>query len=168
MMETIRKLAAVTLLCATTVVAHAGEPEPRAIVELGAAGQLGIHGGSSYGPSLGVETTPIPDVLELEADVTPFFSSGQTEWDSDFLFKKPFDLSNSLEFMIGAGPEWAHTVSHGATSDTVGAEAALDFMYWPMQDRKLGFFLEPAYGYSFGRGREQSISVSVGLLIPIP
>jgi hypothetical protein len=167
-METIRKLAAVMLLCASTVAARAGEPEPLAIVELGSAGQWGLHGGSSYGPSLSVETTPIPDILELEAGVTPFFSSGQTEWDCDFLFKKPFDLSNSLEFMIGAGPEWAHTVSHGATSDAVGAEAALDFMYWPMQDRKFGFFLEPAYGYSFGRGHEQSVSVSVGLLIPIP
>ena len=168
MMETIRKLGAVMLLCAAAVAAHAGEAEPAAIVELGAAGQWGIHGGSSYGPNLGVETTPVPDILELEADVTPFFGSGQTEWDSDFLFKKPFDLSKSLEFMIGMGPEWAHTVSRGVTNDTAGAEAALDFMYWPMPDRKLGFFLEPTYGYSFGRGHEQSIGVSIGLLIPVP
>jgi hypothetical protein len=149
--------------------AHAQQPpEPAAIVELGASGQFGINGGSSYGPNLGVETTPIPEVLELEADVTPYFSHGQTEWDSDFLFKKPFDLSPSLEFMAGVGPEWEHTVSHGATSDAAGAEAALDFMYWPMRDRKLGFYLEPAYGYSFGRDHEQSLSVSIGLLIPIP
>ena len=167
-MQTIRKLAAVSLLCATTVTAHAGQPDPAAIVELGASGQWGVHGGSSYGPNLGVETTPIPEILELEAGVTPFFGSGQTEWDSDFLFKKPFDLSNSLEFMIGAGPEWAHTVSHGVTSDAVGAETALDFMYWPMRDRRFGFYLEPAYGYSFGREHEQSISISFGLLLPVP
>jgi|SRR5579863_2120001 len=165
---TIKKSAAALILFAAPAAVQAQETEPAAIVELGAAGQWGINGGSSYGPNLGVETTPIPDILELEADVTPFFGSGQTEWDSDFLFKKPFDLSNSLEFMIGLGPEWSHTVSHGVTSDTAGAEAALDFMYWPMRERKLGFYVEPTYGYSFGRGHEQSISVSVGLLIPIP
>lgn len=165
---TLKALAAAGLLSLAPVAAHADGTEPAAIVELGGSGQWGIHGGSSYGPNLGIETTPIPDVLELEADVTPYFQPGQTEWDSDFLFKKPFDLSQSLEFMAGVGPEWDHTVSHGVTSDTVGAEAALDFMYWPMRDRKLGFYLEPAYGYSFGRDHEQSISVSVGLLIPIP
>jgi hypothetical protein len=164
----IRKLVAVMVLYAVPVTAHAGQVEPTAIVELGASGQWGIHGGSSYGPNLGIETTPIPEILELEADVTPYFSHGQTEWDSDFLFKKPFDLSQSLEFMAGIGPEWSHTVSHGATSDAAGVEAALDFMYWPMRDRKFGFYLEPAYGYSFGREHEQSISVSFGLLLPIP
>ena len=143
--------------------------EPSAIVEIGGAGQWSVKGaGSSYGPNLGAETTPIPDILELEADVTPFFSRGQTEWDFDFLFKKPFDLTDSLEFMAGVGPEWDHTVSHGADSDEVGAEVAGDFMYWPSPERRFGFYLEPAYGYSFSRGHDQSVSVSVGLLIPIP
>jgi hypothetical protein len=163
-----RNLAVAAILCAIPVCAHADQAEPTAIVELGASGQWGLNGGSSYGPNLGVETTPIPDILELEADVTPYFGHGQTEWDSDFLFKKPFDLSQTLEFMVGVGPEWEHSVSHGATRDAAGAEVALDFMYWPMPERRFGFYLEPTYGYSFGREHEQSISVSIGLLIPIP
>jgi hypothetical protein len=155
-------------LLAVTLCAHAQEAEPTAIVEIGGAGQWGLKdSGSSYGPNFGIETTPFPDILELEADVTPFFSRGQTEWDSDFLFKKPFDLSESLEFMAGIGPEWSHTVSHGTTTDDVGAEAALDFMYWPTRQRQFGFYLEPTYGYGFGKDHEQSISVSIGLLIPI-
>lgn len=155
-------------LIAVPVCGRAEETEPAAIVEIGVAGQWGLHGGSSYGPNLGAETTPIPGILELEAGVTPYFSRGQTEWDSDFLFKKPFDLSPSLEFMAGVGPEWDHIVRHGVITDTVGAEAALDFMYWPTRDRKLGIYLEPTYGYSFGRDHEQSISIGAGLLIPIP
>ena len=55
-----------------------------------------------------------------------------------------------------------------ADSDEVGAEVAGDFMYWPSPERRFGFYLEPAYGYSFSRGHDQSVSVSVGLLIPIP
>jgi len=164
----IKSLTAAAILSFITPQAHAAEGEPAAIAELGASGQWSANDGSSYGPNLGIETTPIPDVLELEADVTPYFGRGHTEWDGDLLFKKPFDLSQSLEFMAGVGPEWEHTVSHGATTDRLGAEAALDFMYWPMRDRKFGLYLEPAYGYSFGRGHEQSISVSIGLLIPIP
>ncbi len=165
---TIKFLAVAAILSVIPLDAHAGQAEPTAIVEIGASGQWGLQRGSSYGPNFGVEITPIPDVLELEADVTPYFSHGQTEWDSDFLFKKPFDLTDLLEFMAGVGPEWEHTISHGVTADAVGAEAALDFMYWPTRDRKLGIYLEPTYSYSFGRDHEQSISVSIGLLLPIP
>ena len=41
-------------------------------------------------------------------------------------------------------------------------------MYWPTRERRFGFYLEPAYSYSFASGHEQSLSISVGLLIPIP
>lgn len=29
------------------------------------------------------------------------------EWDTDFLFKKPWTISKKLEFMAGIGPEWS-------------------------------------------------------------
>ena len=74
--------------------------------------------------------------------------------------------------MFGVGPSWSHTLSHtlggGKTTDTFGATAALDFMFWPWRERTVGWFIEPSYGYSFGTGHEQSLSMSVGLLIPIP
>jgi hypothetical protein len=123
-----------------------------------------MTGASSFGPSAAVEFTPIKDWLEIEAGIAPMFSGGRTEWDTDLLFKKPFTLSDKLEFMVGAGPAW--TVSRAGTK--VGGEVALDFMFWPTPDRKFGWFLEPAYTYSFSSGHEQSFGVSAGLLIPIP
>jgi len=163
---------AIGLLAAVIFAGHAvalpEESEPSAIVEIGGAGEWGLRGGSAYGTDLSAETTPIPDWLELEAGTTTLFSAGQTEWDTDFLFKKPFTLSDTVEFMFGVGPEWDHTVSHGSTTDTVAAEAALDFMFWPWAERKLGLYLEPSYDYGFGRGHEQSVSISGGILIPIP
>ena len=147
-----------------TVSARAADKEPSAIVELGASGDWGLPGASSYGPSVAVEFTPIPEWLEIEAGIGPMFGHGRTEWDSDLLFKKPFTLSDKVEFMVGAGPQL--TVSRDGSA--FGAEVALDFMFWPTADRTFGWFLEPAYTYSFGSGHEQSLGTTVGLLIPIP
>jgi hypothetical protein len=145
------------------------EKEPMAIVEVGAAGEWALtHGTPSYGPSVAVEVTPIEKWLEIEAGVTPMFSRGQTEWDTDLLFKKPCTLSRTAEFMFGAGPEWAHTIKGGHGSNSISGEAALDFMFWPWAKRRFGWYLEPSYGYSFASGHEQSASVTAGLLIAIP
>jgi hypothetical protein len=147
-----------------TTNAQAEDKEPTAIVELGAAGEWGLPAASSYGPSLAVEFTPVKDWLEIEAGVGPMFHGGRTEWDTDLLFKKPFTLSDKVEFMVGVGPQW--TFSREGTQ--IGGEFALDFMFWPTADRKYGWFLEPAYSYSFNGGHDQSLSTTVGLLVPIP
>ena len=147
--------------------ALAEEKEPLAVFELGAAVEWGLNGGSSYGPTAAVEFTPIKDWLEIETGVTTLFSRGQSEWDTDFVFKKPFDLSPTVEFEPGIGPVWIHTSGDGRATDALGAEAVADFMFWPTPDRKFGWFLEPSYTYSFSYGREQSFGVSAGLLIPI-
>ncbi|PAY03865.1 hypothetical protein CK489_36865 [Bradyrhizobium sp. UFLA03-84] len=154
-------------LLLSTTAAQTGEKEPKeptAIVELGGAGEWGLPGASSHGPSLAVEFTPIKDWLEIEGGVDRMFHSGRGEWGTDLLFKKPFTLSDKLEFMVGIGPQW--TFSRGGTQTS--AEFALDFMYWPTADRKYGWFLEPSYSYAFNRGHERSLSTTVGLLIPIP
>mgnify|MGYP001344917071 CR=1 FL=1 len=70
--------------------------------------------------------------------------------------------------MVGLGPEWIHTRQYGTTTNSLGAEAAADFMYWPSANHKFGWYVEPAYEYNFGRGHEQSLGVSAGLLIAIP
>jgi len=143
--------------------------EPNAIVELGGAASWNVKGsGSSYGPNFAVECTPIEHWLELEAGVTPLFSSHTTEWDTDLLFKKPWTLSHKLEFMFGVGPEWVHTNEKGAQRNSLAGEAALDFMFWPSAKRRFGWYLEPGYDTNFGRGHEHSIGVSGGLLIAIP
>jgi hypothetical protein len=82
----------------------------------------------------------------------------------NILFKKPFSLSDKVEFMVGAGPQWSQTING---TGKLGAEFALDFMFWPTRDRKYGWFVEPSYSYSFSSEHEQSLGVSFGLLIAI-
>lgn len=103
----------------------------------------------------------------MRGGISPLFSDGQKEWDADFLFKKPWTLSDTVEFMAGIGPSWSHTLSGGKTTDTFGLTAALDFMFWPWPDRKYGWYMEPSYGFNFGHEHEQSLTMSIGLLIPI-
>jgi hypothetical protein len=162
-------LPALLFLFAGSTFAAPAEEEPAAIVELGgAAGRSLNDGGSSFGPDVAVEVTPIGNWLELEAGVTPLFTRHSSEWDTGLLFKKPWTLSKKVEFMIGVGPEWIHTRSYGMSTNSLGGEAALDFMFWPAAKHKFGWYLEPGYDYSFGRGHERSIGISFGLLIAIP
>ncbi len=145
------------------------EKEPAAIVEIGGAASQSLTGdGSSFGPTVAVEVTPIEDRLEVEAGVTSLFRRHSTEWDADLIFKKPWTLSKKAEFMVGMGPEWIHARRYGMTTNAVGAEVSTDFMYWPSAKRRFGWYVEPGYEYSFGRGHEQSLGVSGGLLIAIP
>ena len=131
---------AALLLSAATVSAE--EKEPFAVVQLGAAGEWGLpSGGSSFGPTGAVEFTPIKNWLEIETGVTSLFSRGQTEWDTDLLFKKPFDLSPTVEFEPGVGPAWVHTIGAGRTTNSVAGEVVFDFMFWPTRERKFGWFL---------------------------
>ena len=162
-------LLASLLLGSTGVIAQSPpEKEPVAVVELGGAASRSLEsGGSAFGPNFAVEVTPIEKWLELEAGVTPLFSTRSTEWNVDLLFKKPWTLSKKAEFMIGIGPEWVHTDESGATLNSVSAEAVLDFMFWPGARHRLGWYVEPSYEYNFSRHHEQSIGVSGGLLIAI-
>ena len=133
--------------------AEDAEKEPAAILEVGAAGERAItSGGSSYGPSVAVETTPIEHWLEIEGGVALLFRRGLTDWNADLLFKKPFVLSSVTEFMIGVGPSWDHTIAHGIVDNSFGAEVALDFMFWPWKGRKVGWYIEPSYGRGFSSG----------------
>ena len=141
------------------------EKDPAAVLEFGAAGSWDVQGnGSSFGPAIAIEVTPIENWLELEAGVTPLFGHGTTEWDTDLLFKKPWTFSRKVEFMAGVGPEWVHT----RQSNSISGEVALDFMFWPSAKHRFGWYLEPAFDHNFGRGHEQSAGISGGLLIAIP
>jgi hypothetical protein len=140
-----------------------------AVIEVGAAPSRNLKDRtSSFGPTVAVEVSPIENWLELEAGVTPSFGHHTTEWASDLLFKKPWRLSRTVEFMAGIGPEWIHTREPGTTTNSVAGEAVLDFMFWPgLWKHKFGWYLEPGYEYNFGRGHERSIGISFGLLIAI-
>jgi hypothetical protein len=147
--------------------ASAQEKEPTAIVEIGGAAEWDLpNGASSFGPTVSVEVTPIKDWLEIEAGVSALRGHGQTEWGSDLIFKKPFTLSDTVEFMIGVGPEWTYTT--GGEGAKVSAEVAAEFMIWPTKDRKFGWFIEPTYSYALTSDHQKSLGLGAGLMIPIP
>ncbi len=144
------------------------DKDPKAIVEVGAATSWNFSGGAAtFAPNLAAEITPIENWLELEAGVSPFYTRNSTEWDTDLLFKKPWTLSRKVEFMLGVGPEWVHLRQNGKTTNSVAGEVAGDFMFWPNGKHRFGWYLEPAYDYSFAKGHQQSIGMSGGLLIGI-
>lgn len=114
-----------------------------------------------------MEITPIENWLELEVGVSPFYTRKAAEWDTDLLFKKPWTLSRKAEFMFGIGPQWVHLRQSGKVSNSIAAEVAGDFMFWPTGKHRFGWYLEPAYDYSFAGGHQKSIGMSAGLLIGI-
>lgn len=159
---------ACVFLCPAVALAQSAESEPAAVVELGGAGAWNVRDATrSFGPTVAVEVTPIEKRLELEAGVTPLFARHSTEWSVDLLFKKPWTLSKNVEFMMGVGPEWVHARNSGVTTNSVSIEVAPDFMFWHSAKHRFGWYLEPGYEYNFGRGREQSLGISGGLLIAI-
>ena len=140
-----------------------------AILEIGAATSWNIKGGAAtFAPNLAGEITPVERWLELEAGVSPFFTRTSKECDTDLLFKKPWTISRKAEFMLGMGPQWTWFKQNGRTTNSLAREVAGDFMFWPTGRHRLGWFLEPAYDYSFAGGHQQSIGMSAGLLIGIP
>lgn len=159
---------AVSIASAQTPQAPEQDKDPIAILELGAASSWNFSGGAmTFAPNLAAEVTPIENWLELEAGVSPFYTHNAAEWDTDLLFKKPWTLSKKAEFMFGIGPEWVHLRQNGKLSNSISAEAAGDFMFWPTGKHRFGWYLEPAYDYSFAGGHQQSIGISAGLLIGI-
>ncbi len=144
------------------------EKEAAAILEVGAEPARSLSGGGwTLSPTVAAEVTPIENWLELEFGVTPTFSHHSTEWDTDLLFKKPWTLSKKVEFMFGVGPERIHIRENGITTNSVAGEIALDFMFWPSPKRRFGWYIEPAYDYTFERSHDQAIGVSIGLLISV-
>jgi hypothetical protein len=145
----------------------AEDKEPFAVVELGAATERSFQEGIySFGPSASVEFPVIKDWLEIETGISTLFRPGQTEWQADLLFKKPFTINEHVEFMIGAGPQFSYVTAGGGTQ--VASEFALEWMIWPTADRRFGWFVEPTYSYSLSKGHEQSLGVTTGLTITIP
>ena len=148
--------------------AQSVEKEPAAVVELGgAAGRSLTEGQSNFGPTVAVEVTPIANKLELEAGITPLFRRHSTEWSIDLLFKKPWTISETKEFMLGIGPEWIHTNAYGRKTNSIAAEVAPDFMFWSSKKHRFGWYLEPSYEYKFGPAHEHTLGITAGLLIGI-
>jgi hypothetical protein len=141
---------------------QAAGAEPAVIFEAGAAGERNVRGGSAnFGPSLAVEVTPIEEWLEIETGASALGTTGHTELSIDMVFKKPFRICPSTEFMIGLGPFVSRTQSGPDKGTAHGIEVALDFMFWRRQ--RTGWFLEPSWSRNAGTG-ERTIGVTGGLL----
>src|ERR1700760_2181154 len=110
------------------------DDDPAAIAELGGAISWNLKGlAASGGPSVAVEFTPVKEWLEIEFGATESYSREPGELSLDLLFKKPYTLSKTLEFMAGIGPEFSTIRTNGRTINNWAGEAALDFMYWPFK-----------------------------------
>jgi len=130
---------------------RAEDQEPFAVIELGAATERSMQDGTyGFGPSASVELPVVNDWLEIETGIAPLFRPGQTEWQVELLFKKPFTINAHVEFMVGVGPQLSYATAGGGT--TIASEFALEWMIWPTKDRKFGWFIEPTYGYAFSPG----------------
>jgi hypothetical protein len=144
------------------------DKDPSLVFEMGGTGEWGLRrsGSQSYGPEIGFEYDVIERWLEIEVSTSPVFSKGHAELGTDFLFKKPFEVTDRLEFMIGGGPEWISRTNE-APKNSIAAVAVTEFIYAPWDNKKVRLFVEPAYSYDLGKGHEQAFSVSAGLLIGI-
>lgn len=67
--------------------------------------------------------------------------------------------------MLGIGPQWSRAKQGGRWTNTLAAEIAGDFMLCPTGKHNFGWFLEPAYDYSFASGHQKSLGISFRLLI---
>lgn len=144
------------------------EEEHPLIVEVGAAGEreLAAGGSTHVGPSVGFEIEPIESWLEIELGASRFRDGRATVWDLDLPFKKPFRLSETLEVMPGLGPTWEHSNRTGERASTWGGEVVVDFFFW--RSRRVGWFIEPAYGVAFAEGHKTSATITAGFFAAIP
>ena len=163
-----RAFAAAFVFAATAArgqTAPAQDDDHRAVVEIGLAGERGVTGSSSSGGgTVAVEFTPIENWLELESGVTALRGAGQTEFALDLLFKKPWRLSATSEFMAGVGPELAYHPGAGART-SVATEVVADWMFWPTKN--VGWYFEPSYSFTAIAGGERNVGIAAGLIIGI-
>ena len=162
-MNIMRRIGLATALLLSAHSASAAEMEPLAVLGLGAAFERGsTEAQFSRGPSASVEFNVIKDWLEIEVGTSKLFRRGHSELEAEVVFRKPFDLSETTEFMVGLGPMWTRAKGEGTKT---GTTFMLDFMFWSSREKKYGWFIEPSY--SITKGNERTLAVSVGLLFGV-
>jgi hypothetical protein len=142
------------------------DAEHALILEIGTAGEWPLNGERpNFGGTIAAEIEPIENWLEIEFGLSTLATVGHTELSGDVLFKKPFRLSPTVEFMVGAGPSLSQTLNGPERGTSVSAEFALDFMFWPTKN--VGWYIEPTWSVNPKNG-QQSAAVSIGMLIGFP
>jgi hypothetical protein len=141
-------------------------PEHGWILEVGTAGEWPLNGERpNFGGTIAAEVEPIENWLELEFGLSTLATAGHIEVSGDLLFKKPFRLSPTVEFMVGGGPSFSRTLNGPERGNAWSAEFALDWMFWPTKN--VGWFVEPTWNIN-PRNGQQSAAVSIGVLIGFP
>jgi hypothetical protein len=157
-------------LCLALVFGAAGaiaqdDREHALVLKMGPAGEWPRHDRANFGGTFAVEKSIIENWLEIEVGLTALGTNGQNELSGDIIFKKPFRISPTFEFMVGVGPSISRPLNGEDQSTTVSAAFTLDFMFWPTPN--IGWFVEPTWTVN-PRNGQQSFAASVGLLIGIP
>jgi len=145
--------------------ADAQEREHALVLEIGPASEWPFNDKPNFGGTFAIEATPIENWLEIEMGLTNLATAGRSEISGDVLFKKPFRVSPTFEFMIGAGPSISKTLSGIDRQIYVSVEFAADFMFWPTPN--VGWFVEPTWSIN-PRNGQQSFAATGGILIGIP
>ena len=155
--------AAVLALVLTACADRTAQYEHALVMGAGGAVEAELPSGHvSSGSNVFVEYEAIDNWLELELGVSVFPQHDGAEVSGDLLFKKPFQLTENLELMVGAGPEIVRAI-HSPDSGTFGGgETAADFMYWP--SRHMGFWMEPSYDFVFRDGLSHGIGTTGGVI----
>jgi hypothetical protein len=134
------------------------------IVGVGGAAELELGEGSLHpGANVMVEWDAIENWLELEIGASMLAANRGVEAPIDLLVKKPFKLASWAEFMVGVGPEVVRVSNPTTKAAYFGAEAALDFMFWPW-GRRVGLWVEPEYDVIFNPGASSGIGTTGGVL----
>ena len=155
-------IAVTLLLFARPIVAAEDQGEHNFVLELGPAAEWPLHAQANYGGNVAVEKEVIEDWLELELGVSYLGSNGRNEMETDFLFKKPFQLSPTVEMMIGVGPSVNRTFHGPERGTSTSVEFAADFMFWPTKD--IGWYVEPTWSVVPGTG-ERAFGATGGLTV---
>jgi hypothetical protein len=138
-----------------------------ALVELGATGEREISEHVSHlSPTIGIEAEPIENWFEIELGASTNRSQGATNWELELQFKKPFQLCNMIEVEPGLGSTWSDTTQSDQRPSTWGAEASIGFLFW--RTKRIGWFLEPSYGITFGSGTKTSVGLTGGIFFTLP
>jgi hypothetical protein len=136
------------------------------VLEIGPAAGWPLHGRTTelWG-TIAVEKEVIENWLELELGITVLGTSGQRELSTDLLFKTPFRLSPTVEFMVGVGPSIARTLTGPDKGTSVAVQFVIDFMFWPREN--VGWYVEPGMSITPGTGKK-SLGVTGGVVIGLP
>jgi hypothetical protein len=147
---------------ALTATRALGQADHRLVVELGPSVQRAVSGGpTSVGGSLAAEVTPVERGPEFELGLSALGGAGEHEFSVDVLAMKSWELSRTLELMVGLGPE----VSWHSHTTSLAAEVVGHLMYWPRLN--LGLFVEPGFSIEPVRNGERSLGLAAGLIVGV-